>query len=318
MPDPLTSEEQLGVVQRQLFLRSLGGSGAGPTLITLISKQIKDRFVPEGDVLFAAGSPTNEIFFIFKGEVELRAEGHEPWRLTPPSVIGAIDALYERPHARTAVAATDIHLLALSTEEWFDTIEENFEVARDNLTRVTDGLARIELGLSPDGGFPEPADEAAEPTLGLNLVERMLLVRRSLAFSSATVQAIARVAQVADELELAEGQILHQPGKQTDSFYVVASGVVEITHEDPAVRARFGPGEVVFGAGGVGLRVPQFTSKALAPTVLLAVRREDFFDIMEDHFDVMRAVMKGVSYERERVLTARAERGSKPPGSAPT
>jgi CRP-like cAMP-binding protein len=317
MPDPLTREEQLGIVQRQLFLRSLGGMGAGPTLTSLIAKQIKDRFVGAGEVLFTAGSPTTEIYFVFKGEVELRAEGHEPWHMMPPSVIGAIDALYERPHARTAVAATDLQLLALSTEEWFDNIEENFEVARDNLTRITEGLARLELALPPDGGFPEPEDEAVEPTLGLNLVERMLLVRRSLAFGSATVQAIARIAQIADELELAEGQTLHQPGKATDAFYIVASGVVEIAHEEPTVRARFGPGEVVFGAGGVGVRVPSFSSMALAPTVLLAVRREDFFDIMEDHFDVMRSVMKGVSSERERVLTASAEGGKPPSSGAP-
>ena len=88
--------------------------------------------------------------------------------------------------------------------------------------------------------------------------------------------------------------------------------MVEVAQEEPAISARFGAGEVVFGAGGVGLRVPSFTSRALARAVLLAVRREDFFDIMEDHFDVMRSVMKGVSHERERVLTERAERGGRP------
>ncbi len=314
MPDPMpgASDDPVGAVQRQLFLRSLAGTNPGPTLTALISRRTSDRFVPAGEVLFVAGSPTTEIYFVFKGEVELQRDGLEPWRLTPPSVIGVIDALYERPHARTAVAVTDLHLLALSSEEWFDTFEENFEVSRDNLTRICEGLAKIELEVPPDGSFPEPEGEPAEPALGLNLVERMLLVRRSVAFQAATVQAVARVAQVAEEVELAAGQLLHEPGKATHSFYIVASGLVEVAHEEPHFRARFGAGEVVFGAGGVGIRSPEFSSKAIAPTVLLAVRREDFFDIMEDHFDVMRSVMKGVSHERERVLTERAERGTRP------
>jgi CRP-like cAMP-binding protein len=320
VPDSaLAADDRVGSVQRQLFLRSLGGASASPTLLALVSKRIKDRFVPAGEVLFSAGAPSIEIYFVFEGEVELRAEGHEPWVLTAPSVIGAIDALYERPHARTAVAKTDLQVLALSSDEWFDTIEENFEIARDNVMRVAEGLARLELELPPNGGFPEPDDDApVEPALGLNLVERMLLVRKSLAFRSATVQSVARLAQVAEEIELAAGEILHQPGKPAHSFYVVASGTVEITSVEPEVSARFGAGEIVFGAGAVGLRVPGFTSRALAPTVLLAIRREDFFDIMEDHFEVMRSVMKGVSHERERVLTERAERRGSRPLPGPT
>src|ERR1700733_10502541 len=137
MPDIAISDDPVGHVQRQLFLRSLGAGNASPTLTALISRQIKDRFVQAGEVIFVAGAPASKIYFIFKGEVELRAEGGEPWLLVPPSVIGAIDALHERPHARTAVAATDLHLLELSSEEWFDTLEENFEVARDNMMRVS-------------------------------------------------------------------------------------------------------------------------------------------------------------------------------------
>ena len=81
MPDsmPSPSDDPASAVQRQLFLRSLAGANASPTLTALISRG-RSTIVssPRGGALRRRRGADSEIFFVFKGEVELGARGTSP------------------------------------------------------------------------------------------------------------------------------------------------------------------------------------------------------------------------------------------------
>src|SRR6185436_15573778 len=201
------------------------------------------------------------------------------------------DALVGRPHARTAVAVTDVHALALRQEDWFDVVEENFDMARENMARVSLNLLGLHLDLAPDGGFRPPPPGASASVLGLNLVEKMLLVRSQPVFSSATVQALARVAEGVVERELAPGEELFREGHPALEIAVLASGLVAGRRADVKLAPRFGPGDIVGGCAAVGAPQHFLTVTAEGPAVLLTIGREDLFDIMEDHFDLAKSVM---------------------------
>ena len=67
-------------------------------------------------------------------------------------------------------------------------------------------------------------------------------------------------------------------GDESDRFYVIESGRVQVTAADGQVLREEGPGDY-FGEIGLLRDVPRTaTITALEPTVLLALEREEFLD----------------------------------------
>ncbi|HVY47845.1 MAG TPA: cyclic nucleotide-binding domain-containing protein [Minicystis sp.] len=306
MPEPPIA----GEVARQLFLRSLGSVGtvtsAASGLASQLARVMRDARFEEGETMFAAGAPVSEVFFLARGEAEMRAPGLAPWRFAAPAVLGAIDALHGRPHQRDAVATTTVHALALRHEDWFDALEEHFDVARENLERIATDLVRLHRELAPAGGFGAAEPDTGPAVSGLNVVERMLLLREVPSFAVATVQTLARLADVAEEVELPAGRRFHEAGEPSTVVHVVASGLVEVEDPSSSLVARFGRARPVGGAAALGVPRRAFHAKAVAPSVLLALRREDLHDVMEDHFDLTRSLMIGLAAERESAMALRA------------
>ena len=73
------------------------------------------------------------------------------------------------------------------------------------------------------------------------------------------------------------------------------------------------------GGGMAAQGEHQFFARALTDSVVLRIREEDWFDVMEDHFDVARSAFRYMATERGRVMlagtTREAERASEPPVS---
>ncbi len=108
----------------------------------------------------------------------------------------------------------------------------------------------------------------------------------------ATVDALARrlerVTVPASEVVVAEGE-------ESDRFYVIESGSVEVRH-DGALLRREGPGDF-FGEIGLLRDVPRTaTVTAVEDTVLLALSREDFLAAVTGQSDAFRAADDVVSF----------------------
>jgi CRP-like cAMP-binding protein len=78
--------------------------------------------------------------------------------------------------------------------------------------------------------------------------------------------------------------------------------LIELTRTEPRGKARFGAASVVGGSGAFGDIERLYTARAQRDSVLLRIREEDFFDVMEDHFDLARSVMGYMAAEREQVM----------------
>jgi len=290
-------------IERQIFLRSLNIARPVGSAAKQLAAAMQDRLIPARSVIYRRGEHAGQIYFVLKGEIELSLEGADPWKLTPPSVVGILDVLQDRARERTATALTDVHALALSAEDYFDVLEDNFEYARGAVRGVTVNLHSLSLDLSPTGGFPEPAGPGAPiPTRPMNLVERTLV------FRAASIQGLTRLAGLAEEVRHAPGDVISRRGDPCDALVVVARGLVRIERDDPHIEARLGAGSLVGGYATIGHDAHEYETTALAPTAALRVRKEDFFDLLEDHFEVTRAVLGFLAAERERVLAERAAR----------
>lgn len=299
---PPDARDRHSAVEREIFLRTMTAGRPISPSAKLLGEAMREVFFEAGSVIYEEGSAADDLYFIMRGTLALRREGAPDWKFGPSSVVGIIDADLDRPHARQAVALTEVEALALRTEDRLEVLEDNFEQTRALILFSAELLHELLLGLTADehAELPGPGPElGAQP---LPLVERVLLLHESDAFKRAGIQALVSLAPVADEFRIKAGETLFKAGEVTGVFFVVARGVIELEREQPPRRYRFGAGSIVGGSAAFGDFERLYTARALSDTVLLRVREEDFFDVMEDHFDLARSVLGYIAQEREQVV----------------
>lgn len=292
-------------IERELFLRGLSGAGTQGHAAPQLARSMSDAAFRAGETIYRAGDFSRVIHFITRGDVELALPGAEPRRLSAPAVIGVLDVNQRRPYARTATAITEVRALTLHEDDWMEALEDNTEFARGSILRLAADVHRMHLLAAPDGAFPAPPPPAADTDAhALNLQERTLALRAVPCFKSAVVQALALLASGAEERALERGERLFTRGERTDGIVVVARGTIGVEREEPTIRARFGPGAIVGGAGAMSFVTQEYTAEAETPAVLLAIRRDDLVDSLEDHREMIHAMFDGLALEREHLLDA--------------
>jgi hypothetical protein len=67
---------------------------------------------------------------------------------------------------------------------------------------------------------------------------------------------------------------------------------------------------LVFGMSALCVDVPTSEARATEPTRLLAIAREDYLDLVEEHFGLARAAMRALMLEREVLVNEQARRAA--------
>lgn len=297
-------------VARQIFMRSMAPTRAMVNATSRIADLMDDVYFTKGAKIYAKGETPTDIFFVVSGIVHLiENEDTAPWVMDARSVIGIIDANLERPRTRDAIAMTDVHLLRFRADDYLEMLEDNFE----QQTGVLDGLGRntreLISALAPGGGFTEPDKAAYDSGLDmrpLNPIERLLALKSVSAFSLASVQALSSLSQSVEDILVPAGDLSFRPGgKKNGALLIIARGVVELEREDPPLSARFGPRTIAGGFAWFNEDMIGMKFRALTPALLLRLRNEDLIDVMEDHFDLSRSLMRFTALERERLMGLR-------------
>ena len=71
-----------------------------------------------GDVIFRQGDPARELFIIQSGEVEIRLGNRVLETLPQYSIFGEMALIDNAPRSATAVAASDVKLVAVSEKQF--------------------------------------------------------------------------------------------------------------------------------------------------------------------------------------------------------
>jgi CRP/FNR family cyclic AMP-dependent transcriptional regulator len=124
----------------------------------------------------------------------------------------------------------------------------------------------------------------------LTLVERILVIAELPLFTGVGTSDLASLATVAREWEAQSGEIVHAEGDASDALHVVIAGAVKL--ERPGVVARCETGRA-FGAWGLFDSAPRrFTATADGAARLLSIEREAFVDVISDHVNVSRGILR--------------------------
>src|SRR5262245_57815871 len=140
----------------------------------------------------------------------------------------------------------------------------------------------------------------------LTIIERVLLLQNIDLFTHVTSEQLAFFAALASEIEAEPGSLLYRENDAPDGLYVVVSGRVAMKRGGEEID-RMGPNSS-FGVWAIFDDEPRLTSaEAVEPSMLLYVSRDDFYDVLSDHVDIVAGLLKHLS-QRLRRLAAVVER----------
>lgn len=303
-------------VEHELFIRSFFEVRPPDRMVQQLSASLRDYYAPAGTVLYERGQPSERLYFVISGEVQLEAPDSEPWVLKDLSLLGALDAGQGRPYSRTARAISDVAALTMAFREYVDLMEDHFDFTKSSIESNARNLHDRCLELAPDGVFApvgptEPATTSAEP---LELLGKLRILRQSEFFQRAPVQALVSLAIHGEGEHWEPGQVLLERGDPNPHLRFVAQGRLEATREQPAVQAAFGPRSLLLGCAAISYAEAQYRVAAVTPALTVRVLKEDLFDVMEDHFPLAGSAFSyfGRENERTRTLLADRARGRRP------
>lgn len=137
----------------------------------------------------------------------------------------------------------------------------------------------------------------------ISTVEKVLFLKSIDLFSQIPGEDLARVAQIAEELDFEPGERIMQEGEMGDSMYLIVDGVVQV-FKGPRVVVELSERECV-GEMAILDSEPRSASVVARGAVrALRIEREDFYELMNEKAEIARGIIK-VLTRRLRNTTAR-------------
>lgn len=298
----------IGPVDRILYLQSTANLGDVPADdLYSIAQHLKERFFKKGSALLEEGKLADRVFLLVEGTVSLRRKDHTYRILTPPGTAGLLAALSQNPEGTEARAEEDCLVLEMAIDDLWNATEDSFELLMALIRQLTGEMARQQRKLELAGALPrdEPVS-TPYPDRTLDLVQRLVLMRRGGPFENVSLNPLAELAERASEVRLDEGAVLWREGDASEYGLNLVHGVVRCTGDGGQRRFRMGPGSVL-GTLETLARLPR-SYEAVAETRIVALRgnMEILFDMLEDNSALGKSFLSFIARALDRLY----ERGA--------
>jgi CRP-like cAMP-binding protein len=127
----------------------------------------------------------------------------------------------------------------------------------------------------------------------LTTIDKVLFLLRAPVTADCTTDALARVAQLAQELELEAGHRLFAVGDTPDALWVVIDGAVRI--EGIETDSQLAESSDLIGGLAVFTDAPHVTTAVtLVTTRILRIERADLHDLLDEDGEFARALFTGL------------------------
>jgi CRP-like cAMP-binding protein len=135
---------------------------------------------------------------------------------------------------------------------------------------------------------------------GLAQIEKVMLLRRVDLFAHCSAEEVVRIAAIAGERHFTAGERIYGKNDPAQALYCVVDGKIELSGDNGArprkVEARdsFGVTEILSG------RLRRRAATARSDTVALAIDADDFFDLLSNNIDIVKALFREILTDRAR------------------
>ncbi len=278
---------RIGHGERLLALRRVPlVSGFSPADLALLVERLAERELEPGEPLLAAGEPVGGLHFLVEGRVRVERRGGALAEALPGAVVGGLAFLARCPEGFAASALEPSLCLSLDADDAAELFEDRFPMLHDLLRATCERLIDVQRHLQQCG---PPGRAAALPAVRgeLDLVERILILRHSPAFSRASLNALAELSRSLHELRLPAGAELWAEGAPSGPLLMVVDGQVRCASAD-GYCFDAGPGAPLGALESVAERPRWFGARALTPLVALQGHAEALIDVLEDNHEMAR------------------------------
>jgi CRP-like cAMP-binding protein len=295
-------------VERVLALRACRSFDTlTPAELAQIAGHLRTRRFSKGAELVRPGVPRSAMQFIVRGHVQVSRGGETARRVGPHETIGDLAELFRDEPAPRVVAVEETLALELDRADIEDLLEDEFPI----FLGVLRGMAR-ELSHAPSAVFHAVEAPYEKPLRGvapreaspLGWVERILVLRRTLDFADAEVDALGELARQATELVVASGTRLWVEGDPSNYFLVLITG--HVSARTGRERFEFGPGSAVGALDSLSSDARWFSATAEDHVRALRIPAHSLLELMEDNLglgiNLLRAVARGIG-ETDAVAT---------------
>jgi CRP-like cAMP-binding protein len=299
------------IVSAQRLSRELVLAGFGMKIgnfdswvIDRLTSVLEDVHLQAGQVLFAAGDPSELVYFMRDGEVRVTREGGPSWTLRGKWLLGSFEALIDRPHHRTMTALVDFEAMRVRRSHWVDLLEDSFQLARGAVMRTSAAVARLEerVGSNAPMAPRDPCWALPLPSDPLGTMDRLALLSDVRMLRGPGVQVLSDLAETSEEASFERGEIVLPRAAERKNLVIVVEGEVRATHRDPEVERHYDPGDLVCGAAAFGDQALGWEAVTVVPTRAITVPIEAWFDLMEEHFDLVRSTLAALARRREILI----------------
>jgi CRP-like cAMP-binding protein len=288
-------------VKRELTLRALFPTMPVAAQVRLI-ELLDDLTLAPGEVAFEEGTAPDRFLFLTEGRVALEATGLRSVEFSGFSVVGVVDAILDRPRVRRCRALEPSKALVIRTVDWMDLLEDNAEIAR----AATKNFAISLHALWQEFAQRLPQGSEAPPGFSphsLDTYDKILVLRQAALSRRAGMQAVASLATVAESISLRAGQSLFELGNEGSDFFIVARGLVEISHTS-GFHFTHDAGDLVGGPAAFSNSLPLYAAKAVTDAVVLRIPQQEFYDQAEEHGRLVRGTLAFLATELEALQAA--------------
>lgn len=243
--------------------------------------RLGEALLPEqldtGKVLFHQGEHGTDMFIVVEGAVKVVLADEHGRELVlnecgPGEVIGELALLSQEPRAATVIATRPTRLLKLT---------------RDVFLRFLESVAHV------------GSDSVQDSHRYLRQQYKIQLLKHIDWFSTLPLTDLAVIADQLHAKSFARNDILFQRGDPGDAFYIIIQGWVNaFVNSDEGsmiVLNQFGPGDI-FGEMALLDNKPRSAGiMALTPLEVLALNRNDFLDVLQEHSAIALETLRGLS-----------------------
>lgn len=309
-------------MRRILILRSFPPfAHLTPDVLASVARYARERTFSAGVRIHREDTPVTGIHFLVEGEVEVRRHGRSLLTLGPRSAVGGLGVFAQESEGYECTALRETVTLEIHADDVQDVFEDHFALTRAALHGLAGEILDVRHRLGDAAGFvSDSASSSPAPSHELDLVERMVFIRRALTFGEGRLDAIADLAREAEEVRCEPGTRLWTAGDPADHVLQIVSGTVECSTEAGQQRFRLGRDRTLGGLDTMAERTRWYTASANDEMVALRIDGETLFDVFEDDAEMARDFLRLLArdllglYERAADLEGPA-RLSHPGGS---
>ncbi len=126
--DPMTALAHIEIV---VLLQGVDllGSCTADQLVQLAAISHECVF-QKGDLIYRRGDPSDSLYCVVEGGVEMRGGPDERRLVGPAGRFGVIDILSDRPRVAEAVATADTRAIKIEAEDFFDLLANNIDIVK--------------------------------------------------------------------------------------------------------------------------------------------------------------------------------------------